>query len=146
MGYSDDFEEYWKTTAMRNGMRLFKRETVKFWEREIADGADKDDLLRASKAYARHCSREDVFANAKDPQRFISTGLWEDFADIPVPIEMVTVDKEVAVAYWTQEEKPFMLKKLDLDSPPDFALNVSKTFADEYKSDRLPLPVSKVGE
>lgn len=143
MKYPDDYETYWLTTAMRNSMRLGKRNTFTFWKREITDGAEVEELLKASKAYARHCEKEDTYA--KDPERFLSQGLWEDFLDIPEPITLVRVPKEIALAYWTEQDKPFMLKKLDSDNPPDFALKIPKTFADEYVSDRLPAPVSKGG-
>lgn len=146
MTYPDDFLEYWKTTAMRDGMRLGKRNTFKFWKREIEDGAEPEELLRASKAYTRHHDLSETFANPKDPERFLSQGLWEDFADIPEPIEMVKVsDPEIARAYWTEQDKPFMLAKLDSNWPPEFCFVIPKTFAEQFESDRLSAPVSKGG-
>lgn len=128
--YPQPFEEYWQTTATRNGMRLGKRATFKEWEKAISQGAYPDDLLRASKAYAQHCEKNELFA--KDPERFIRQGIWEDFAEIPEPPQFVTVSKEVARAYLIHAGREKWLKKLDSEYAPSWLFVVPKEFAEQH--------------
>lgn len=124
MNYPDEFEVYWLTTAKRDGKRLGKRNTFKFWEAEIAGGTPAELLEKASKGYAVFCEKTD--RPAKDPQRFISQGIWEDFADEPEEIEMVQTDAETARAYYESIGRENIVQRIDQGDPPGWVLIVPK--------------------
>lgn len=134
MAYSEEFEDYWKTTAKRDGKRLGKREAQVAWQKEIKDGADPEDLLRASKAYTAHCNKPETFANACDPVRFLRKGMWEDFLDDDVEVPVAATTKEIASAYWRSQGADFAIRKLETENPPDFCFKVPQDFIDQFKN------------
>ena len=129
--YPEAFESYWETTASRHGRRIGKRATYLEWVKIIkAELADEKTLERASKAYTRHCDKSDTFA--KDPERFLRQGIWEDFADEPEPVEMVRCSAEVARAYYVHRGRQNMVDHIDRGNPADWALIVPKPFLEQW--------------
>lgn len=131
--YPDSFEEYWQSTAKRHGKRLGKRATFREWRKEVGAGASEADLLRASRAYTKYCEENDVFP--KDPERFLSQGVWEDFINEPEPVTMVKVeDAQIAASYYESIEKKTIAEKLRSANPPNWAMIVPEEFIKQWRT------------
>lgn len=120
--YPDIFERYWLTTAKRNGARLGKRATFREWDKLVRSGVEPEVLERASRAYTRHVEKHDTLA--KDPERFLRQGLWEDFSEVEEPVEHVRTSKDIAQEYWREKGMEFALKQLQSEFPPDWVFRV----------------------
>lgn len=84
----DKFEEFWQAYPQRNGKRLGKQATLTIFTHKQLHSEQFQELLMATKNYAN--SKMARTGYAKDPERFLRNGYWQDW------IEPETTPEDIA--------------------------------------------------